>query len=221
VEDTRGLVRLGGAVLAGGAVLGIAAGMTHPQGSGDTFRTGFTEMLRDPMWATSHWAALVAFVVMAWGLWLLLDGGWTGGSALGRAGARLALIGTLLLAVQTGLELVAPSDLEAYAAGRPTPLIDAMEVLQVVAWPAHGIGWALVAIALPWSTPRWVRAFGVAGGIAFTLAGILVEGLHIVELGVLFAFGGALHLWLAWVGIQAARSTAPAVEHSREPVGTP
>lgn len=155
----------------------------------DTLRDANIELLRDPGWA----------------VWLLVDAGVARGSAVAQAGARLAILASLFMALQSSVELAAPVVVEAYAAGQPAPIVELIAKMQVVGWPALALGWALLAVGCGARlTPRLVVAAMVAGSAAFATAGVLVEGFGVMEAAPLFAAGGLQAVWILWAGVRLA-----------------
>jgi len=206
--------RIGGPLLAAGGVGFFLAGALHPQPIGaTTFHDAMVTMLSNPRWPAAHWTALVTGVVMAWAVWLLVDGGWVRGSIAALAGARLAILATLFMSVQWAVEIAARGGLDAYAQGQVVPMAMLVEAMQGVGWPALGVGFALLALCVPASAPRWVAILGAVGAVAIGLGGLLTEAFHIPQAGVLFLGGHLLALWMVWAGVRAtrARSTIGAV----------
>lgn len=204
------LRRLAGTGLAAGAVGFALAGALHPSSSAGSLREATTEILRDPAWPVPHWIGLVTMLLLATTAWLLVDAGVTRGSAAAQAGARLAIVATLFMAVQSAAEVAAPAALASLEAGEEAPLITLIEAMQAVGWPAFAAGWILLGLGCGRSlAPRPVVALGVAGAAALGVAGILVEGLGIVAAAPLFSLGGLLALWLLWAGIRLVRTSAP------------
>lgn len=204
---------LGGRLLVVAGIGFFLAGAIHPHG---THEPGFTAtmaaLLASPAWSVAHWIALPTLVLLVWALWLLADGGWTASSTVAHAGCRLAMAGALLMSVEVAVEIAVQGAAAAYAAGQVVPLLALMDPLQTIGWPALCVGLLLVAIAVPGSAPRPVVALGVIGGIAMSLAGILVQGLHVLVLGPLFLGGNLLAIWIVWAGVRLAREAqvAPA-----------
>ena len=197
----------GGLLLVVSGVGFFLAGALHPQPAAGTegMHAAMTSMLSHPLWPLAHWSALVTGLVLTWGLWVMLDAGWTDGSPMGRAGARLALVGTMFMSVQWAVEIAARGALEAYGAGERVPIVDLIDVMQAVGWPALGLGFGLLAAGLREATPRWLGIAAVVGAAAVGLAGLLAQGLHILQAGVLFLGGNLLALWLVWAGVRVMR----------------
>lgn len=209
MEDTSQLKRLGGVLLALAGVPFLLAGILHPHGEG-SFEEATAAMLHGATWPVAHWLGLIAMIVVVWAMWLLVDAGWTRGSAVAQAGARLTILSGVFMAVQMAAEIGAGHSAD--AAGRAAPLIDLIEAMQVVGWPALGLGFALLALGATHSAPRPVSVLAAVGGLAVGLAGILVMGLHIVPAAPLFAGTNLLVPWIVWAGLRAARGerSAPA-----------
>ena len=199
---------LGGTLLAAGGVGFFLAGALHPQPGSDTegMRAAMTSMLSHPHWPLSHWIGLVTGLLLAWGLWTLLDTGWAGRSAAGRAGARLAVLATLFMSVQWAVEIAARGALAAYSGGAPAPIVDLIDAMQAVGWPTLGLGFAMLAVGVREAAPRWLGLLGAIGAAAVGLAGLLAQGLHLLEAGVLFLGGNLLAVWMVWAGVRTVRS---------------
>ena len=205
MHDTRRMQTCGGALLAATGIPFLMAGLLHPHGEGSSFEAGTASMLQGATWSMAHWFGLVAMVLLVWAVWLLVDAGWTRASVLAHAGARLTILAGLFMAVQMSAEIGAGESVHDYAAGRPAPLVDLLEAMQVVGWPALGLGFALLALGATHAAPRPVALLAAVGGIAAGLGGILVMGLHILPAAPLFAGTNALVPWIVWSGVRAAR----------------
>jgi hypothetical protein len=216
VEDMSQLKRFGGVLLALAGVPFLLAGILHPHGEGSSFEEATAAMLHGATWSVAHWLGLVAMIVVVWAVWLLVDAGWTRSSAVAHAGARLTILSGLFMAVQMAAEIGAGHSAD--AAGRAAPLIDLIEAMQVVGWPALGLGSALLALGVTQSAPRIVSVLAAVGGLAAGLAGILVMGLHILPAAPLFAGTNFLVPWIVWAGVRAARREAGALESSPQVV---
>jgi len=171
-------------------------------------------MLKGPTWSLAHWLGLVAMIVVVWAVWLLVDAGWTRSSAVAHAGARLTILSGVFMAVQMAAEIGAGQAADASAAGRPATLIDLVEVMQVIGWPAFGMGFALLALGVTHSAPRLVSVLAAVGGVAAGLGGILVMGLHFLPAAPLFAGTNLLVPWIVWSGARAARREERVLEPS-------
>lgn len=211
--------RAGGLLLALGGVGFFLSGMLHPQPhpGADEFRDAMASMLSHPLWSWAHWIALTTGLLLTWAVWVLVDSGVLAGSVAARVGARLAIISTLFMSVQWAVEIAARGALEAYSAGEPTPMVDLIDVMQATGWPALGLGFGLLAAGSRGAAPRWVAALGVLGAAAVGLAGLLAQGLHILEAGVLFLGGNLLALWMVWAGVRAIRGRVATVSGTRVP----
>ncbi|MBW3570344.1 MAG: hypothetical protein KY467_04495 [Gemmatimonadetes bacterium] len=151
-------------------------------------------------------------------VWLLVDAGWAAGSVAAGAGARLAIVSTLFMSVQWAIEIAARGALEAYAASEAAPMVDLIDVMQAVGWPGLGLGFGLLAAGVRGAAPRWITMLGVVGAVAIGLAGLLAQGLHILQAGVLFLGGNLLALWMVWAGIRAARDRSGIASGAQAPV---
>ena len=198
---------VGGPLLVAGGVGFFLAGALHPQPIGaTTFHEAMVVMLSNPRWPAAHWTALVTGLVVTWAVWLLVDGGWVRGSIAALAGARLAILATLFMSVQWAVEIAARGGLEAYSQGQVVPMASLVEALQGIGWPALGLGFALLAVCVPASAPRWVRILGAVGAVAIGLGGLLTEAFHIPQAGTLFLGGHLLAFWMVWAGVRATRA---------------
>ena len=217
----QALRRLAGTLLAIGGLLGLLAGVLHPQGGvGGNFHQVVTAMLGSAQWPVAHWLALTYGLSATWALWLLLDSGWLSEFPVAWAGARLAIVAGLFMSVQFAVELASRVELNAYAAGQPASLLALVEPMQTVGWPALGLGYALLALGAPASAPLLVRAAGALGAAALFVGGVAVEGFHLAPLGPLFAVGGLTFVWLIWTGARLAlgreRLQQPAGQRKRD-----
>jgi hypothetical protein len=206
VPDLR---RFAGAGLVAGGIGFALAGALHPGSSEDSLREATIAMLQDPVWPVPHWIGLGTMMLLTWAVWLLVDSGAVAESAVGHAGGRLTVVAGLFMAVQSALEVAAPSELDALVAGDPAPLTELVEVMQAVGWPAFAAGWILLAVGCGRRlAPRPVVALAVAGAAVLGVAGILVEGFGVVAAGPLFQLGGLLVVWLLWAGVRLVRPSA-------------
>lgn len=212
--------RVGGLLLAAGGVGFFLAGVLHPQPHGDVqgFREAMTSMLSHPLWPWAHWIGLGTGLLLTWAVWVLVDAGWSAGSVAARAGARLAIVSTLFMSIQWAVEIAARGAREAYSAGQAAPMVDLIDVMQAVGWPGLGLGFGLLAAGARGAAPRWVAMLGVAGAVAVGLAGLLAQGLHILQAGVLFLGGNLLAFWMIWAGIQTVRGGAVITSAAQAPV---
>lgn len=214
MDDMSRLRRSGGALLALAGVPFLLAGILHPHGEGSSFEEGTASMLQGSTWSLAHWLGMVAMFVVVWAVWLLIDAGWTDRSVLARAGARLTILSGLFMTVQMAAEIGVGESADAHAAGEPAPLLDLLEAMQVIGWPAFGLGFAMLALGVTGSAPRLVSVLAAVGGVAAGLGGILVMGLHILPAAPLFAGTNLLVPWIIWAGVRAARGERGAPEGS-------
>ena len=200
-----GSLRIAGVILAFAGVMGLLAGAFHPQGgTGHDYHQVVTAMLGSAQWPLAHWVAIVYSISATWALWLLLDGLWMREYPVAWAGARLATLAGVFMAVEFAVELASRVEVGAYAAGQPASLLSLVEPMQAIGWPALGIGYALLALGSPASAPLLVRAAGALGATAFVVGGVLVEGFRLAAFGPLFAVGGLAFIWLIWAGAKLA-----------------
>lgn len=205
MEGVSRLGRIGGVGLAVGGVGFFLTGALHPQGEGQDLSEVTASMLQSSAWSLAHWLALATGLLLAWVVWLLVDVGWTQGSVMAQAGGRLAIVSGLFMTVQFAAEVAARSEVEALAAGQGAPLVNLVESMQAVGWPAWMLGLILLAVGVAGSAPRLVVIAGVAGAVAMALAGILVEGLGIIAAGPLFMGGNLVAIWMVWAGVRLVR----------------
>lgn len=198
--------RFGGLVLSVGGILYFVAGFLHPQGARGDFHQTIASYLADPRWPLPHWLALISGLIIVWAIWLLADTGWGDGSVAAWAGARLAVLAGLFMAVEFAVELSAASEAASYAAGGAVPLALLTEPMQAVGWPAWMAGFVLLALGVRASIPLAVRIVGAIGAAAMGVGGIAVEGLKIVGAGPLFIGGALLAIWMVWAGVVAFRN---------------
>lgn len=212
MEDMSRVRRFGGVLLACAGVPFLLAGVLHPHGEGSSFEEGTASMLHGATWSQAHWLGMVAMMVVVWAVWLLVDAGWTANSAAAHAGARLTILSGAFMSVEMAAEIGAGRFADVYAAGQPAPLVELLEAMQVIGWPALGAGVALMALGAAHSAPRLVSMLAALGGVAAGLGGILVMGLHILPVAPLFAGANLLVPWFIWAGIRAARRERSALE---------
>lgn len=209
---------LGGLGFIIGGVIFLAAGLLHPHGSTDgTYQESVSSMLNSGDWPAAHWLALISTLILLWAVWLLVDDGWTKGSIVAWAGGRLTIIAMLFMAIQFAVEITAEHAAETYASGGVVPLVELIDPLQTVGWPALGIGLGLLAIGVPKSAPRLVVGLGVIGSLAMIVGGILVMGFHIVAAGPAFAVISLQGIWIIWAGVRIVRSQQPSTTPVPDP----
>lgn len=207
MDDRIRTGRIGGPLLVVGGVGFSLAGVLHPQPIGATqYHEAMLAMLSNPRWPAAHWTALVTGIVVTWAVWLLVDGGWVRGSIAALAGARLAILATLFMCVEWAAEIAARGGLEAYAQGQVVPMASLVEATQGVGWPAFGLGFALLAVCIPASAPRWVAILGAVGAVMIGLGGLLAGAFQLPQAGALFLGGHLLALWMVWAGVRATRA---------------
>jgi hypothetical protein len=199
--------QVGGLLLAIGGIGFLLAGVLHPRphAVGLEFHDAMTSMLSHPLWPAAHWIALVTGLVLAWAVWMLVDARWVDNSVAAHAGAGLTIVSTVFMSVQWAVEIAARGALETYAAGEAVPIAHLIDVMQAVGWPGLGLGFGLLATGMREVAPRWLRILAAVGGAAIALAGLLAQGLHILQAGVLFLGGNFLALWMVWAGIRIIR----------------
>jgi hypothetical protein len=204
VRPTRTTAGLLGAA---GVFLGVG-GQLHPRGEGDTLDEALASMLGSDAWAPAHVLLLVGVVLAVAGFSHAYRHRTFGGPA-GRW-LLVAIVGWGLGAVELVPHLFATQDLAGLEDHGETPLVDAHLLLQTFVSPALGLSGAAVAIAVALTArtkPAWVlAAFAVIGGVAFALAGPLVNGTDDPGFAVLFAGDAGLAVWLVGTAIRLGRA---------------
>jgi hypothetical protein len=209
--------RIAGAMFGlSGAAL-FVTGLLHPQGErGGGYHSTIAAFLHDPAWPVAHWLGLAAMIPFACALWLLVDVGWTTATVLSRVGSRLLLVALPFMTVEFAVELTSERAADAYAAGQVVPLVDLVEPMQAVGFPALGFGLAALALGLRDAAPRWLAVLAAIGGCVTGVGAVLVEGFHLAALGPVFAGLALPTLWMTWAGLRLALSRPATV---REPAG--
>jgi hypothetical protein len=165
-----------------GAICMAVGGRVHP--SFDYSRPTFDLIVASPLfssaWVPVHVLTLTGLILVTLGLAELVRSGLLSGPGL--LAGRVAVVGGALSALEMTFHLLAFVDRDAAVAGRPAPIIDIHQALQV---PSHLIlGFAVAALAiieisrlgstrLGWAW-RIASVIGLLGPIAHGLAGPVV-----------------------------------------------
>ena len=188
--------KLGALCFAVGGVGFFLTGALHPHVDGPTdYRVVLSTMMSAPVWVAAHEIAIVTGLVLATALWLLIDADFGRESLWSDVGSRLALVATMFMSAEFSVE----------AAAKASPVLLALvDPMQTIGWPALCLGYALLAAGAKNAAPFAVRCVGVVGAAAMGLAGILVVGLHVLNLEPLFLGGFLLALWMMWAGVRTS-----------------
>jgi len=203
--------RVAGAVFGAGGVALFVTGLLHPQGDRGGYHNTIAAFLHDPHWPIAHWLGLVALLPVACALWVLIDTGWTRRTALAWFGGRLLLVALFFMSIEFAVELTSDHAADAYAAGQIVPLVDLVEPMQTVGFPALGLGFAALALGLRNAAPRWLAVLAALGATVTSVGAVLVEGFHMSTLGPTFIGLALPTLWMAWAGVRLAVSTTAAL----------
>ena len=196
--------RAAGAVFGAGGVALFVTGLLHPQGDRGGYHKTIAVFLHDPSWPVAHWLGLVSIIPVACALWVLVDTGWTRQSAVAWFGGRLLLVALFFMSVEFAVELTSEHAADAYAAGHVVPLVDLVEPMQTVGFPALGLGLAALALGLRGAAPRWLAILAALGATVTSVGAVLVEGFHLATFGPAFAGLALPTLWMAWAGVRLA-----------------
>jgi hypothetical protein len=196
--------RLGALCFALGGLGFFITGALHPHVEGPTdYRVVLSTMMGAPVWVAAHEIAIVTGLILATALWLLIDADFGRESLWSDLGSRLALVAMIFMTVEFSVE----------AAAKASPiLLELVDPMQMIGWPALCFGYALLAAGARNAAPIAVRCIGVVGATAMGLAGILVVGMHVLYLEPLFLGGFFLALWMMWAGVRTAASASTEVD---------
>jgi hypothetical protein len=199
-----GTGRAGGALFAGGGLVTAAGNLLHPTGGSASYHSSIARQLANPVGTPAAWLTLVGSLLIAWGLWVLADGAWRHTGPAVRIGARLAVIGSAMLVVESAVTLAMRTAAAPYAAGTLVPMVRLSEVLYAGCLPALMLGAILVNLGSTRLAPVVIRILGAIGMVAMSLAGPLVDGIHTIALWPLYLGGALVCLWIVWVGVHQA-----------------
>lgn len=216
------LTRLGGAIFALGGLCTLVGSALHPTGGSSDYHASIAAQLAKPIGTPAAWLTLVGSLLICWAMWALLDSAWHDSPPLVRLGARLAIIGGVLLTVESAATLAMRTAAAPYAAGTPVPMVRFSEVLYAGCLPALMLGALLINLGSPRLAPRAVRVIGAIGMVALGLAGPLVDGTHDIALWPLYLGGVLTCVWIIWAGVrQATLGAGMGTEASASTAGTP
>ncbi|MGH2616710.1 MAG: hypothetical protein ACRDJC_15865 [Thermomicrobiales bacterium] len=229
------LLRLGGALLLTGTVAWLVLSGLH----GDLPRTGqeVVEQIQGTLWRTVHMFTIVAIFIVAAGLALisatLID---PKAFALGRAGTMIMVPAAAVLGVDFAIDGFALAALADEYASAPDQAARAMHVMQadlmlkVIGGTSFayqtlfGLAVAILAGAtlLSGEYPRWMCWLGLAGGVVWGIAGILIftqapgAGFWLVFIPVL-----PVALWMLGIGWLARRRGSELANAAGQPSPAP
>lgn len=198
---THRLDQAAGALLVLGGVTFVAGGITHPGDSGEGSKVSqLHEMLVDSMWYPSHALMLASFVCIAGaivGVRMRID--------LGAGMTRLLnVVATVAVVATVGMvfHLIAATNAEAIADGEKNVMYHVQEVVETGGDTLWGL--AIVALALAGGLTRTLGnrltiAFGVVGGLAFSLASATIAFTD--RFDPLFPVGSLIGIWAVAVGL--------------------
>lgn len=212
-DRTDGIGRLGGVILAAAGSFTLVGSAMHPTGGSSNYHASIAQQLANPIGTPANWLTLIGSLLIAWGLWTLLDTGWRDASPLVRAGARLAILASVALIVESAASLAMSTVATQYASGSPVPMVRLSEVLYAGCLPALMLGVLLINLGSRHLAPLAIRVIGAVGMVALGLAGPFVDGIHVIMLWPLYLGGILACIWLIWVGVHEAIGVA-----SRMPV---
>lgn len=183
------------------AVTLAIGGAMHPGGS-------MAMMLEHPDWLASHSLQFVAYAAMAAGLWLFGNGSLP---PMTSPWLRLALIGTIVQAIEMLFHTAAMVDHARLVAGAATPILTAHLALAVIAHPIFGItvsGFILNAARERVLGTIWLAPVGIIGALAHGAAAPLVVLFELEQARILFPMVVLLSLWMVIVAAMPRRSRA-------------
>ena len=195
------------AVMAVAGLLTFIGGQIHPRGELDQdFHQLEAGLLsHEKTWDMTHAVLAVAIVLLAAGLYLMLQTDRVRTDRPLHTATVIALIGALISWPEMAFHIAMTSEAGALASGGATPLFDIHVVLQAIFTPL--LGWGMAAMAWRggvtgrWGN-RWIAVLGVVGGLVFGLAGPVVA-LHPDSHDSLLFIGDApLGLWALAAGLQ-------------------
>lgn len=182
----------------------LAGGPRHPGGS-------MAEMLAHPDWVLSHVLVLCGYISLLVALILFRR---AGGLPTGTAKwARLAVIGTALMATEAVFHTFAYLDHANLMAGRTTPILTIHLALAVVLYPVFSItiiGFMLAGARERVIGSRWITWLGIAGAAMHGLSTPLVVGLGDERFRFLFPGVVLFALWELIASLLPARATVGA-----------
>ena len=167
----------------------LAGGPLHPGGT-------MAEMLGHHNWVLSHSLLLVGFIALLIGLIL-----YNRSVALPdrtRKWLRLAVVGTVLQAIEMAFHTAAVVDHANLVAGRATPVLTIHLWLSVALYPVFAL--TVIGLIVAVSRDRtlgspWIAWLGILGALAHGAAAPLVILFEIQRAAILFPFLMLLALW--------------------------
>jgi hypothetical protein len=184
----------------------------HPQGA-------MPEMLANPVWFASHAWMFLSFVVMIAGLLLYRRSFVVTGRLL--RWLRIAIVMTVLEALEMALHAIAHVDLQHLLAGQSTPILAVHLNMAMVIYPVFGVlmsAFMIVAARERALGSPWMVWIGVLGALAHGAAGLLVIGFNVGAAGIGFPL---VMLVLLWAGIAALMPVRLPVSSSRHTESSP
>jgi hypothetical protein len=221
MTDNGRLARFGGIIFAVGGALTLVGSALHPTGGSSNYHASIAKQLAKPIGTPAAWLTLAGSLLIAWALWVLLDSAWRNGSPVVHLGARLAIIGSVLLTAESAATLAMRTAAVPYAAGTPVPMVRLSEALYAGCLPALMLGALMVNLGSPRLAPKFIQVIGAIGMVALGLAGPLVDGAHNIKVWPLYLGGVLVCVWIIWAGVRLATfaTATPSVEPT--PVGQP
>ncbi|MGH3444578.1 MAG: hypothetical protein ACRDPB_04310 [Nocardioidaceae bacterium] len=200
------LARYGGIIFAAGGAFTLVGSALHPTGGSSDYHASIAKQLAAPIGTPAAWLTLIGSLLIAWGVWVLLDSAWREGPPMVRIGGRLAVLGSAMLVVESAVALAMRTAASAYAAGTPVPMVRLSEALYAGCLPALMLGALMLNLGSPRLAPVFVRTIGAVGMVALGLAGPLVDGAHNIALWPLYLGGVLACIWIIWAGVRQATS---------------
>ncbi len=181
----------------------LTGGPQHPGGS-------MAQMLAHPKWVISHVLVLGGFLALLAGLAL-----YGRGSVLRertQRWRRIAIIGTVLQAVEMVFHTASYVDQGHLVAGEPTPVLTIHLVLAFILYPVFGV--ALAGFILATARERtlaspWIAWLGLIGVVAHGAAPPLVIGFGWTWARIFFPMVMLFALWLVLAAVWPLRREAP------------
>lgn len=177
------------------AVFIMAGGPQHPGGT-------MAEMLADRKWIPAHSLLLAGIVTLAAGLLLYSRTALLPSRT--RRWLRLAIIGTILQAIEMAFHTAAMVDHDHLVSGAATPVLTTHLWLSIICYPIFGLtfgGFLIAGMRDRVLGSLWIGWLGLAGLVANGLAPPLVVLLNIEEARILFPLLFLFALWLILAGL--------------------
>jgi hypothetical protein len=198
-------------LVAGGAVFFVGGSM-HPKADPPdvTLKEHMRVMFEDPIWYPSHLVLLVGMVLTAVALSALVRGRGLTGWPRVQTAAVVAAISAGVGAAAMVLHLLAAVDADRIAEHHDTPFTDVTLVVETITTPFFGLAMAALAAlgAATRTLGNWVTAaIGIAGGVAYALAGATILFTDLFDPLFPAAAGIAVWTFAAGVGLLLRRRT--------------